>query len=47
MEVHTNTPLKNYVTMRLGGPARFMTDVSTPEELQQACTNARGREIDL
>jgi len=47
MEVHTNIPLKNYVTMHLGGPARFMTDVSTPEELQQACDNAIARGVAL
>ena len=47
MEVHTNIPLKNYVTMHLGGPARFMTDVSTPEELQQACDNAVARGVAL
>jgi UDP-N-acetylmuramate dehydrogenase len=40
MNVHTNIPLKNYLTMRLGGNARFMTDVSTAEEMQLACHNA-------
>lgn len=33
MEIHTNIPLKNYVTMRIGGNARFMTDVHTVEEV--------------
>lgn len=41
MDVHTNIPLKNYLTMKLGGNARFMTDASTPEELAVACKNAR------
>jgi UDP-N-acetylmuramate dehydrogenase len=41
MDIHTNIPLKNYLTMKLGGNARFMTDATTPEELAAACKNAR------
>ncbi len=33
MEIHTNIPLKNFVTMRLGGNARFMTDVRSIDEI--------------
>jgi len=33
MEIHTNIPLKNYTTMKLGGNARFMTEVRTPDEV--------------
>lgn len=33
MDVHTNIPLKNYVTMHIGGNARFMTDVHSPNDL--------------
>lgn len=40
MDIHTNIPLKNYTTMRLGGNARFMTDVHTPEEAVEACRRA-------
>jgi UDP-N-acetylmuramate dehydrogenase len=40
MEIHTNIPLKNYTTMRLGGNARFMTDIHTPEEAAQVYRNA-------
>lgn len=40
MDIHTNIPLKNYTTMRLGGNARFMTDVHTPEEAAEVCRNA-------
>ncbi len=47
MDVHTNIPLKNYTTMRLGGSARFMTDVHTPEEVAQACKNAIGQELPI
>jgi UDP-N-acetylmuramate dehydrogenase len=40
MDIHTNIPLKNYTTMRLGGNARFMTDVHTPEEVAEVCQSA-------
>lgn len=45
MDIHTNIPLKNYTTMRLGGPARFMADVHTIEELQQLHTNAESHHL--
>lgn len=45
MNVHTNIPLKNYLTMKLGGNARFMTDVSSPNELADACRNAKAQNI--
>lgn len=45
MNVHTNIPLKNYTSMKLGGPARFMTDVSTIDELHQVIVNAKTRSI--
>ena len=41
MDMHTSLPLKNYTTMRLGGPARFMTQVSTPEDVQTVVKNAK------
>lgn len=41
MEIHTNIPLKNYTTMRLGGNARFMADAHTPEELVELSRNAK------
>ncbi len=47
MDVHTNIPLKNYLTMKLGGAARFMTTATTPEELATACRNARAQAIPL
>jgi len=43
MDIHTNIPLKNYLTMRLGGSARFMTDASTPEEIAEICRNAKAQ----
>lgn len=47
MDVHTNIPLKNYTTMRLGGDARFMADVHTPEEVARACRNARSQNLPI
>lgn len=43
MDIHTNIPLKNYLTMRLGGNARFMGDARTPEDIAQSCKNARAQ----
>lgn len=45
MQIHTNIPLKNYLSMKLGGNARFMTDVFTPEEVAKACRNAKKQNI--
>lgn len=33
MDIHTNIPLKNYTTMKLGGNARFIADILTPEDI--------------
>lgn len=45
MDIHTNVGLKNYLTMRLGGPARFMAIASTKEELAELCRNAKAKNI--
>lgn len=45
MDVHTNIPLKNYTTMRLGGPARFMTDVRTPNDVAEICASAAAQNL--
>lgn len=47
MEIHTDIPLKNYVTMRLGGNARFMTDAHDVAELIEICTRATERSIPI
>ncbi len=47
MEIHTNIPLKNYTTMKLGGNARFMTEIHTSEELALVCKNARAKSIPI
>jgi UDP-N-acetylmuramate dehydrogenase len=40
MEIHTNIPLKNYVTMKIGGNARFMADVHIPADVATICKRA-------
>lgn len=47
MDIHTNIPLKNYTTMRLGGNARFMTEVRTLDEVATICTNATSQQLPL
>lgn len=47
MDVHTSIPLKNYTTMRLGGPARFMSDLHSVEEIAPACKNAISQNIPI
>lgn len=47
MDIHTNIPLKNYTTMRLGGSARFMTEVHTPEEVAEVCREAKNQNLRL
>jgi len=47
MEVHTNIPLKNYVTMRLGGNARFMTDAHEVDELIDICKRAQAQSLPI
>ena len=47
MDIHTNIPLKNYTTMRLGGPARFMTEIHTPEEAAEACKKATSQGLKI
>lgn len=47
MDIHTDIPLKNYTTMRLGGNARFMTEVRTPEETAEVCRNARAQNLPI
>ncbi|HEU5121847.1 MAG TPA: UDP-N-acetylmuramate dehydrogenase [Candidatus Saccharimonadales bacterium] len=47
MDIHTNIPLKNYTTMRLGGNARFMADARTPDELAEVCRNALSQHLPI
>lgn len=41
MNTRTNVPLKDYTTMQLGGPARFMVEVTTPEEVRATVLKAK------
>ena len=45
MNVHTNIPLKNYLSMKLGGSARFMAEATTVEELQGLIANAQQQNL--
>lgn len=45
MDIHTNIPLKNYVTMKLGGPARFMTEIHEASEIPALIHNAKEKGI--
>jgi UDP-N-acetylmuramate dehydrogenase len=47
MDIHTNIPLKNYTTMRLGGNARFMTDVRSVEDVATICQNAAAQQLPI
>ena len=45
MQIYTNIPLKNYLTMKIGGNARFMTEVHTPQELAEVYKNAKKQNL--
>ncbi len=47
MDVHTNIPLKNYVTMRIGGNARFMTDIHSAEEIAEIIARASSQNLPI
>jgi UDP-N-acetylmuramate dehydrogenase len=47
MEVHTNIPLKNFTTMKLGGPARFMVEVRSAEEVKAVHDNATSKNLPI
>lgn len=47
MEVHTDIPLKNFTTMRLGGNARFMTEVRSENELIEVYKNAKSQNLPI
>jgi UDP-N-acetylmuramate dehydrogenase len=47
MEVHTNVSLKNFTTMKLGGMARFMVEVRTPEEVKTVYDNAVSKNLPI
>jgi UDP-N-acetylmuramate dehydrogenase len=47
MEIHTNIPLKNYTTMKIGGNARFMTEARTPDDVQKVYHNAKVQKLPI
>lgn len=47
MDIHTNIPLKNYTTMRLGGNARFMTEAHTPKQVAEICKQATAQNLPI
>jgi len=47
MDIHTNIPLKNYTTMKLGGPARFMGEAHTKEDVVAIYHNAKSQNLPI
>lgn len=45
MEIRENVPISELTTMRLGGAARFVIEVSTPEEIPEVYAFARERNL--
>lgn len=45
--VHPDIPLKQYLTMRLGGNARFMASARTSESMIALCQNAKAQALRL
>lgn len=45
MDIHTAIPLRNYTTMRLGGPARFMGELHTPADAQEIVRQAASQNL--
>lgn len=45
MEIHTNIPLKNFTTMKLGGNARFMGEAFSPQDIADIYHNAKAQHL--
>lgn len=45
MNTQTNVPLKNYTTMKLGGPAKYFAEARTPSEVMDLCSQASQENI--
>ncbi len=43
--MHPNIPLKNFTTMKLGGPATFMVEIRAPEEISTIYETARAQSL--
>ncbi|MEI6850831.1 MAG: UDP-N-acetylmuramate dehydrogenase [Candidatus Saccharibacteria bacterium] len=47
MKIHTKIPLKNYTTMKIGGNARFITEVRNGDEVAMVCRNAKKQKLPI
>ena len=47
MLIHENIPLKQYLTMKLGGKARFMIEARTPEDVAKICQHTADNNLPL
>ncbi len=45
--IQSNVPLKPYTTFKIGGPARFFTEASTPEQFRRAFAFAREQRLPI
>lgn len=45
MEVHQNIPLKNFLTMKIGGNAAYMVDAHSAEDLANSCRMAAQQQL--
>ncbi|MGH7218358.1 MAG: UDP-N-acetylmuramate dehydrogenase [Candidatus Microsaccharimonas sp.] len=45
MNIHTNTPLKNLTTMRIGGPTQFFSEVHTVQELHELYLDTQAKNV--
>lgn len=45
MDIHTNIPLSQYTTMKLGGNARFMAEAHSPADVAQLLQNAQSQSL--
>lgn len=43
MDIHTNIPLKNLTTMKLGGPAQYFAEAHTVQELHELYSDAQAK----
>ena len=47
MDIHTNVPLKSLTTMKLGGPAKYFSDIHTVQELHDLYEDAVSKNIPI
>lgn len=47
MQIHTNIPLANYTTMRLGGNASYFVDVHSIDDIEEAINEAKSKNLEI